>query len=220
MLKYFYVYYSYEEYGRGYIGSRICNCLPENDIKYFGSFKDKSFNPTQKIILETFDNNIDMLNSEVLLHNFYKVDLNPHFANKARQTSTGFSTFGLKHNENQKRTNIKKWLGNNNPNRRSKEEHSFYRKCHTEMWKKEQSERMKKDNPMKRSEVSKKQSESMKGKSPWNKGIKFEKYNGGGNPNSKKIIFNKKEYSSIKEAMEENKISYYLIKKNCIYLDK
>jgi hypothetical protein len=220
MLKYFYVYYSYEEYGRGYIGSRICNCLPENDIKYFGSFKDRSFNPTQKIILETFDNNIDMLNSEVLLHTFYQVDLNPHFANKARQTSTGFSTFGLNHNENQKRINIKKWLGNNNPNRRPKEEHSFYGKCHTEIWKKEQSERMKNNNPMKRCEVSKKQSQSMKGKTPWNKGIKFEKYNDGGNPNAKKIIFNEKEYSSIKEAMKENQISYHMIRKNCIYLDR
>ena len=52
MKKYFYVYYSYEEFGRGYIGSRICKCLPEEDIKYFGSYKDKTFNPTEKIILE------------------------------------------------------------------------------------------------------------------------------------------------------------------------
>lgn len=28
MEKYFYVYYSYEEFGRGYIGKRECKCLP------------------------------------------------------------------------------------------------------------------------------------------------------------------------------------------------
>ena len=220
MSKYFYVYYSYEEWGRGYIGSRICKCLPENDVKYFGSFRDKTFRPTQKIILETFDNKNDMLMCEVLLHDLYQVDLNPHFANKAKQTSTKFSTFGLKHNENQKRTNKNKWLGENNPNYMSKENHSFYGKFHTEEWKKQQSERMKNNNPMKRCEVSKKQSQSMKGKTPWNKGIKFKNYSGGGNPNAKKIIFNGKEYSSVKEAMKENQISYYMIKKNCIYLDK
>ena len=54
-MKHFYVYYSYEEYGRGYIGKRECKCLPEEDISYFGSFHDKTFRPTQKIILETFD---------------------------------------------------------------------------------------------------------------------------------------------------------------------
>ena len=220
MSKYFYVYYSYEEYGRGYIGSRTCNCLPEEDIKYFGSFKDRSFNPSNKIILETFDNNIDMLKSEVILHNFYQVNINSYFANKAKQTSTGFSTFGLRHNENQKRTNSERWLGKNNPNCKSKENHSFFGKSHSKEWKKNQSDRMKNNNPMKISEVSKKQSKSMKGKVPWNKGIKCEKYNGGGNSNAKKIIFNGKEYSCIKEAMKENQISYHLIKKNCVYLDK
>ena len=54
-MKHFYVYYSYEEYGRGYIGKRECKCLPEEDVSYFGSFKDKTFNPTQKIILETIE---------------------------------------------------------------------------------------------------------------------------------------------------------------------
>ena len=47
-----YTYYSYEEWGRGYFGSRSCDCLPEEDINYFGSFKDKNFKPTQKIILK------------------------------------------------------------------------------------------------------------------------------------------------------------------------
>lgn len=89
-MKHFYVYYSYEEYGRGYIGKRECKCLPEEDVSYFGSFHDKNFNPTQKIILETFDNVEDALKSEIILHDFYEVDKNPHFANRAKQTSVKF----------------------------------------------------------------------------------------------------------------------------------
>ena len=89
-MKHFYVYYSYEEYGRGYIGKRECNCLPEEDVSYFGSFHDKIFQPTQKIILETFDTVEEALEAECSLHNFYEVDKNPHFANRAKQTSTGF----------------------------------------------------------------------------------------------------------------------------------
>jgi hypothetical protein len=90
MSNYFYVYYSYEEYGRGYIGKRQCKCLPEEDLNYFGTYKDKTFNPTQKIILDTFDTVEKALEAECILHDFYQVDKNPHFANKARQTSTKF----------------------------------------------------------------------------------------------------------------------------------
>ena len=89
-MKHFYVYYSYEEYGRGYIGKRECECLPEEDINYLGSFHDKSFYPTQKIILETFDSVEEALEAEIILHDFYEVDKNPHFANRAKQTSTKF----------------------------------------------------------------------------------------------------------------------------------
>jgi hypothetical protein len=102
MSKYFYVYYSYEEYGRGYIGKRECECLPEKDVNYFGSFKDKTFKPTQKIILETFDSVEKVLGAECALHNFYEVDKNPHFANRAKQTSTGFY-YKLSHQEAKKR---------------------------------------------------------------------------------------------------------------------
>lgn len=90
MKKYFYVYYSYEEYGRGYIGKRECQCFPEEDVKYFGTFKDKNFKPTQKIILETFNTVEEALEAECVLHDFYEVDKNPHFANKAKQTSKKF----------------------------------------------------------------------------------------------------------------------------------
>jgi hypothetical protein len=86
--KYFYVYYSYEPWGRGYIGKRECLCLPEEDVKYFGSFGDKTFKPTEKIILETFDSKENALEAERLLHKFYNVKDNPHFANKANQSSS------------------------------------------------------------------------------------------------------------------------------------
>jgi hypothetical protein len=91
---YYYVYYSYEEWGRGYIGYRGCDCLPEEDTKYFGSFKDKTFKPTQKIIFEVYKVQEEAIVAEMILHNFYKVDINPHFVNRARQTSKKFYLTG------------------------------------------------------------------------------------------------------------------------------
>ncbi len=90
MKEYHYTYYSYEEYGRGYIGSRTCECLPEHDIKYFGSFYDRTFKPSQKIILGTYETREEALADEVVLHNFYEVHINSHFANQAKQTSSKF----------------------------------------------------------------------------------------------------------------------------------
>jgi hypothetical protein len=88
---FYYVYYSYEEWGRGYIGRRGCNCLPEEDTAYFGSFRDKTFKPTFKIIIEIYKTEREAIAAEIMLHNFYKVDINPYFANKAKQTSIGFT---------------------------------------------------------------------------------------------------------------------------------
>lgn len=85
-----YVYYSYEPWGRGYIGKRSCRVSPEAD-PYMGSFSDKSFRPTEKIVIAIFETAEAALQAEVLLHNFYQVDRNPHFANRSRQTSTGFT---------------------------------------------------------------------------------------------------------------------------------
>jgi hypothetical protein len=89
--EYYYTYYSYEEWGRGYFGSRTCRCLPKEDVKYFGSFKDKTFNPTQKIILKSdYATREEAYADEIILQKYYKVVENPHFANKAYQTSTKF----------------------------------------------------------------------------------------------------------------------------------
>lgn len=122
-MKHFYVYYSYEEYGRGYIGKRECKCLPDEDVKYFGSFKDKTFKPTQKIILETFDTVEQALKAESILHNFYEVDKNPHFANKAKQKTIKFYCSLSGEDNPAKRPEVRKKisqmrLGENNPAKR------------------------------------------------------------------------------------------------------
>ena len=104
-----YVYYSYEEFGRGYIGCRTCDCPPEDD-DYLGSYHDETFSPTNKIVLETFSTREEALQAEIDLHEFYQVDKNPHFANKARQKTTGFYY-------------AEKKFGEENP---------FYQKQHTE----------------------------------------------------------------------------------------
>ncbi len=89
--EYYYTYYSYEEYGRGYIGSRGCKCLPEQDVKYFGSSKDKTFKPKYKIILkDDYATREEAYVDEIILQQFYKIAENPHFANIAYQTSTKF----------------------------------------------------------------------------------------------------------------------------------
>ena len=89
-----YVYYSYEEFGRGYIGSRARS--PVGDDNYLGSFKDKTFNPTQKIILAEFETMAEAMEIEGRLQRFFDVVPNPHFANKAEVTSTGFTRAGYK----------------------------------------------------------------------------------------------------------------------------
>jgi hypothetical protein len=89
--EYYYTYYSYEEWGRGYFGSRGCKCLPEKDVKYFGSSKDKNFKPTQKIILkDDYATREEAYADEIILQQYYKVVENPHFANKAYQTTAKF----------------------------------------------------------------------------------------------------------------------------------
>ena len=89
--EYYYTYYSYEEWGRGYIGSRGCYCLPEEDIRYLGSFTDKTFKPTQKIILKSdYATREEALADEIVLQQYYKIVENPHFANRAYQTSSKF----------------------------------------------------------------------------------------------------------------------------------
>jgi hypothetical protein len=95
MAKHHYVYHSYEEWGREYIGIRSCDCLPEEDIKYFGSFKDKTFNPTEKTILFVRETREEVAEIEIILHDFFDVAINPQFANRAKAKSTKFDTAGV-----------------------------------------------------------------------------------------------------------------------------
>jgi len=95
MSKHHYVYYSYEPWGRAYIGVRTCSCLPQEDTNYFGSFKDKTFKPTEKIVLMEFASRKEAIAAEIYLHDFYQVHINPAFANQALQTSVRFNRQGL-----------------------------------------------------------------------------------------------------------------------------
>ncbi len=56
-----------------------------------GSFKDKTFTPTEKIILQVFTTLEEAISAEIYLHHFYEVNVNPHFANRAKQTAISFS---------------------------------------------------------------------------------------------------------------------------------
>ena len=60
-------------------------------VNYFGSFSDKTFSPTEKIVIQEFLTREEAIAAEVVLHEFYQVHRNPHFANQARQTTTKFS---------------------------------------------------------------------------------------------------------------------------------
>ena len=128
-----YVYHSYEEWGRDYIGCRTCNCLPEEDTKYFWSFNDKTFKPTGKTILFVCETRKEAAEIEIELHDFFDVAVNPQFANQAKQTSTKFDTTGVPHTEEtKKKLSVAK----------SGEKHPMYGVPHTDEWKQAHSERM------------------------------------------------------------------------------
>ena len=118
MSKHFYIYYSYEEFGRGYIGSRGCKCLPEEDFKYYGSFHDKTFKPTQKIIIGVYESRKDAYEVEILLHEFYDVARNPHFANRCKALTTGFTVEGVPINKGIKKSDeFRKLISESNKRR-------------------------------------------------------------------------------------------------------
>lgn len=92
-----------------YYGKRSSSKPPKQDlgVVYFSSSRDKEFkkdqqlNPTHykyKVILETKSSD-RALKYEIRLHNKFNVGVNPNFYNKAKQTATGFSTYGTKATE-------------------------------------------------------------------------------------------------------------------------
>lgn len=95
----YYTYYTFGEDGRGYIGCKPSGSEnPESD-GYLGSFSDDTFNPTHKVVISTHATPEEALKAEVSLHALFEVAIEPHFANRAKQTSSGFTTAGTKQPE-------------------------------------------------------------------------------------------------------------------------
>lgn len=76
-----YTYYSYEVNGRGYIGKRTSRVPPEQD-PYLGSFSDKTFKPTHKIVIATYDSAKNAYRAESALQTLFCVHKAEHFANQ------------------------------------------------------------------------------------------------------------------------------------------
>ena len=155
-----YVYYSYEDWGRGYIGARQCECDIYED-EYFGSYYDKTFNPTNKVILMECNTKDEALEVEVILHKFYDVKNNPHFANQANQTSSKFDydNTGMPMSEETKKRISEAKKGHLKGTKQSSEHIAKRMEARKNGggWSKE---------------TGKKVSQSLKGNVPWNKGKK------------------------------------------------
>lgn len=209
--EYHYVYYSYEEYDRGYIGSRTCKCLPEEDVKYFGSFKDKNFKPAQKIILkDDYATREEAYVDEIILQEYYKVVENQHFANRAYQTSVGFSFKGL--------TSWSKGKKLTDEHRKKISESTKGKsKTITEKSKRSVIKRAEARTGIaghKHSEETKRKiGEATQGRVPWNKGIKNPNITEKKSPAAKKIYYDGKIYDCILNAIQITNKSYYHIRK-------
>lgn len=95
-MKYHYTYMLHGDIS--YIGVRSSKCLPELDIKYWGSSKHTPKNISEthtKLILAEFPTRKEAVEHEIQLHNFYEVSTNDMYYNKAKQTTTGFDTLGV-----------------------------------------------------------------------------------------------------------------------------
>lgn len=155
-----YVYYSYEDWGRGYIGVRQCECSIAEDL-YLGSYYDNTFNPTNKIVLLECETREEALASEVVLHKFYNVKDNPHFANQSNQTSSKFDydNTGISMSEETKQKISKAKKGHLKGRKQSPEQIAKRLESRRRGggWNKETNEKI---------------SESLLGNVPWNKGKK------------------------------------------------
>jgi hypothetical protein len=112
-----------------YYGKRSTDTIPQNDlgIKYFSSSGDKDFikdqtdNPQnyKYKIIYIFDNSKSALLMEIKLHNKFDVGFNESFYNKAKQTSIGFDTTGIKFNLSEEQ---KQKIGNKHKGKKLSEE--------------------------------------------------------------------------------------------------
>jgi len=105
------VYNSFESApgGRDYIGKHSTDD-PYDD--YFGSFKDKSFNPDNKIVFAYSKTKEGAVWLEIMFQKVFGVVEDSQFANKSYQTSTGFDRTGAIDSEETRRKKTKAQLGN------------------------------------------------------------------------------------------------------------
>lgn len=87
------VYLSYEEgiLGRVYVGKHSTDD-PYDD--YLGSFHDSSFNPVGKHVLGIYKTPKGATQGEIMWQRVLNVVEDPHYVNRAYQTSKGFDTTG------------------------------------------------------------------------------------------------------------------------------
>jgi hypothetical protein len=85
--KWHFVYLSFEEDGRNYIGVRSTFDLHDG---YLGSYSDRDFNPTCRIILGYYKSREVALRAEIVWQRVFNVVEDSTFANKAYQTSKKF----------------------------------------------------------------------------------------------------------------------------------
>lgn len=93
-----YTYLITYQNGMKYMGVRSCKCLPEEDVKYFGSSKhtpDKS-QIKSKQILAVFPSRKEAIEAEIHYHKQHDIAVNPKYYNKAKQTAKSFDTLGVK----------------------------------------------------------------------------------------------------------------------------
>ena len=60
-----------------------------------GSYTDKTFSPTEKIVLSTHSTREEAHLAEIQLHEFFSVGENPHFSNKVKSTRVGLCSYGM-----------------------------------------------------------------------------------------------------------------------------
>jgi len=92
---YHFLYNSFEEHpgGRDYIGAHSTEDLYDG---YLGSFSDKSFKPTSRIIISFYPCRKSLIKAEISIQKMLNVVEDPQYANRAYQTSTGFCCLGAK----------------------------------------------------------------------------------------------------------------------------
>lgn len=72
-VEHYYVYATFFFDGNFYIGSRVCQSTPENDVNYIGSYKDKEkYKDGEKVIIKTFTSEREMIYCETSLIQEFK----------------------------------------------------------------------------------------------------------------------------------------------------